>query len=316
MLRILPYLFCLLTVIPVAAQEIDNTFSYKHIASDSYIRYSLDEDYLLGKDEQYTGGSNLEVVMPWVKKFPLTRLLIRPRFQHISYGIGLETNMYTPNYQSNEDKRPYAGTFFLKTLFIAIDSTKRRRFASTLSTGVIGPVALGYELQRDVHRCLGGQIPQGWANQVSNGVVLNYQANYEQQLLWYDHSLSLDASAVARAGTLSDKASLGLTLMTGYFESPFAIGNEHPGKLHVYLYDHPQVDFVAYDATLQGGAFNGHNPSVLPADQVSRVTFQNRGGIAVAYKRLTVEYFQSFLTRQYTTGSKHKWNGIQVAVNL
>ena len=62
------------------AQEIDNTTSYKNINRDSYIRFSLDNDYFSARDQQYTEGVNLEVCSPALKKNPLTWLLINPHF--------------------------------------------------------------------------------------------------------------------------------------------------------------------------------------------------------------------------------------------
>ena len=102
-------------VYQVSAQEIENNAPFKYIDAVGYIRLTVDNDYFTGTDEQYTEGVNLEICMPWVKKFPLTKLLVCPHFADIRYGIGIEQAGYTPYYLQNEwlpiNDRPFSGTF-------------------------------------------------------------------------------------------------------------------------------------------------------------------------------------------------------------
>jgi len=302
------------------AQAIDNTLSYKSINSDSYFRINYENDFFSGTDLYYTQGIHLELVSPWVKHFPFSWLLLHPHYSYIRYGIGVEHDGYTPRSYSNPDilygDRPYAGCFFLKTFLTATDSTHNQRWSTAISTGVIGQAAGGMEMQTAIHRWLHDVTPRGWPNQIHNDAIINYQADYEKQLLSYGHIFSLDADAMARAGTLSDKAAIGTTLMVGYFDSPFKTTTATKNNFRIYAYEHPEIDLVGYDATLQGGMFDHTSPYTIPAANITRTTFQNRFGIVVIYRRFYLEYFQSLITREFTTEDYHVWGGVQVAFGL
>ena len=309
--------FILLFSLQTKAQAIDNTFSFKDINSDRYFRMNYEYDFFSGTDKDYTQGINIEVVSPWFKKFPLSKLLIHPHFDYIRYGLGAEQDGYTP---SNLDKsyilygdRPYTACLLLKTFSIATDSVHKQRFSTALSTGVIGQAAFGAEMQTGIHKALHDITPHGWPNQIHNDAILNYQVDYERQLLSAGHVFSLEADAIGRAGTLSDKAAVGITLMAGYFDSPFSGTKAKNHNFRIYAYEHPQVNIVGYDATLQGGVFDKGSPYTISVKDISRVVFENRFGFVVVYKRVYLEYFQSLVSGEFSTETYHVWGGFQIA---
>jgi len=301
-------------------QAIDNTLSFKNINSDSYFRLNYENDVFSATDIYYTQGIHLEVVAPFAKDFLFSKVLAHPHFGYLRYGIGIEHNGYTPTSLGSDailyGDRPFTACLFLKTFLIAIDSEKKQRFSSALSTGVIGPSAGGMEMQVSIHRWLHNITPHGWQNQIHNDVILNYQVDYEKQLLSYGHIFSLDGAAAARAGTLSDKAGIGSTMMIGYFDSPFRSGTSTKNNFRIYAYEHPEVNVVGYDATLQGGLFDKTSPYTVSAKDVTRFTFQNRFGFVMIYQRFYLEYFQSLLSHEFTTGNYHVWGGVQIAFGL
>jgi lipid A 3-O-deacylase len=302
------------------AQAIDNALSFKNINSDSYFRLNYENDFFSATDIYYTQGIHVELVAPWVRQFPMSRLLFAPHYSNVRYGIGLEHDGYTPTSISSDDilygDRPFAACLFLKTFAIATDSVHHQRFSTAISTGVIGQAAGGAEMQTGIHRWLHDITPHGWQYQVHNDAIINYQADYEKQLAAVPKLFSLDASGMARAGTLSDKASGGFTLMFGYFDSPFLTETARKSNFRIYAYEHPEVDAVGYDATLQGGLFNQSSPYTIGSGNMERVTFGNRFGFVVVYRRLYLEYFQSYLSNEFKTGNYHVWGGVQIAFGL
>lgn len=318
--RSLIVLYLCLCNLSAGAQAMDNTLSFKNINSDSYYRFNYENDFFSGTDIYYTQGIHMELVAPWVKKIPLSKLLLHPRFGYTRYGIGVEHDGYTPTDISPDfilyGDRPFTACLFLKTFLIAIDTVKKQRFSTALNTGVIGQAAGGSEMQSGIHRALHDLTPHGWRNQLHNDAILNYQADYEKQLLSKGHIFSLDADAMARAGTLSDKAGGGITMMIGYFDSPFSSGTATKKNFRMYAYEHPEVDVVGYDATLEGGVFNHTSPYTISPGNVIPVTFSNRFGFVVIYHRLYLEYFQSYLSGEFKTGTYHVWGGIQIAFGL
>jgi len=304
----------------VSAQEIDNTLSYKNINCDRYFRLSYENDFFSATDIYYTQGVSLEVVSPSLSTFPLSKLLLHPHYDNTRYGIALEHDGYTPTSIGHDEilygDRPFAATLSFKSFQLSIDTIKKQRFSTTLTAGIIGPAAGGAEMQTGIHRALNNVIPHGWPNQIHNDVVLNYQVDYEKQLLSLGKIFSLDGDAIARVGTLSDKASVGIILMMGYFDSPFQTNIAKGRNFRLYAYDHFQMNVVGYDATLEGGLFNHSSPYTISAGELNRITFQNRFGFVLQYRRIYLEYFQSYLSREFNTGNYHVWGGVQVAFGL
>jgi hypothetical protein len=63
----------------------------------------------------------------------------------------------------------------------------------------------------------------------------------------------------------------------------------------------PPLSVVGYDATLQGGLFNRTSPYAVPANEVTRVTFQSNQGIVMS---------------ALETGSPHWWGGVRIGMAL
>ncbi|HXS36681.1 MAG TPA: lipid A deacylase LpxR family protein [Flavipsychrobacter sp.] len=315
----LPDIYITLILFPISsiasAQAINDNLSYRNLNSDKYFRINYENDFFTATDEYYTQGIYIELVNPALRKFPLSKTLIHPKANNIIYGMGIEHNAYTPS-DLGSDKplygdRPFAASLFLKTFLIAMDTERKDRFSSSLSTGVIGPSAFGHEMQAGIHKALGDVTPHGWQNQIKNDAVINYEVDYEKSLLSYKNYFNLNGFATARAGTLSDKAGIGITVIAGTFNSPFKIANNK--KLRIYLYDHPEIDAIGYDAPMEGGVFTqSENVYVISPRDVSTITFQNRFGAVLTYKRLYVEYYYTFITKEFNTGKPHQTGGITV----
>lgn len=302
------------------AQAIDNTLSFKNINQDRFLRINYENDFFSATDKYYTQGVDFDLVSPWIKDFPLSKILIHPKYSHVRYGIGVESDVYTPtivtDYNIRYGDRPFAASLFLKTFLTATDSVHGNRFSTTLSTGVLGPAGLGMQMQTGIHKALGDYIPHGWPNQIHNDAVLNYQVDFEHRLLQAGHYFLLDAGGMARAGTLSDKAAVGITVMAGYFNSPYYYNIAIGRNFRVYAYEHPEIDVVGYDATLEGGLFNHTSPYTISPKDVETFVFQNRAGIVITYRKVYLEYFQSLLTREFKQEDYHVWGGIQIAFAL
>lgn len=304
----------------VSAQAIDNTLSFKNIQENRYIRFNYENDFFSATDKYYTQGMHLELVSPAIKYFPLSHLLPHPKWNNTRHGIGIEHNGYTPTAIEKEailyGDRPFAACLFLKTFRISIDPVNRQRFSSSIITGVIGQAAGGKEMQETIHKWTNNITPQGWHNQVNNDIILNYQAGYEKQLWSFRNTLSLSMDGMVRVGTFSNKAAIGGTIIIGHFDSPFAKVSTTRNNFRIYVYEHPEVNVTAYDATLQGGMFNNSSPYTINASHITPIIFQNRFGFVFIYRGLYLEYFQSMRSSDFKTGNYHVWGGIQIAIAL
>ena len=310
------YLF-ILFILPnfILAQKIDNMASFRDIKSQTYFRFNYDNDYFAATDQNYTQGYNFELVSPFFKKNPLNFLFIKPSNSEYKYGLSIEhigftpNNIKSPNIQYGD--RPFAASIMLKSFSIATDTIQKTRLVSSLNLGLIGSGAFGKEMQVAIHEATGNTIPKGWRNQIKNDVVLNYEINYEKQLIRYNNFFSLNSNSNLRVGTLFTNASVGLNAIIGIINSPFtSITNKN--KFQLYFYSQPVFTAVGYDATLQGGIFNNKSPYTISSRSIERFTAQYNYGIVLQTKTMYFEYSRSSITREYDLGRSANWGGIKI----
>ena len=298
------------------AQNIDNTASFRSNHDRTYFRFHYDNDYFTATDQYYTQGYQFELVQPWLQKNPLTRLL--PRFKTTQYGLAFDHFGFTPTSIQSDDilrgDRPFASAALLKSFVMSVDSVHKQRLSAALSLGAIGPLTLGGEMQTAIHRQINGIKPQGWQHQIQNDVILNYELNHEKQLVTYRKFLLINSNAQIRAGTFHNRAQVGLTLTAGCFQSPFGGEKTARKRFQLFGYVQPLLNFVGYNATLQGGLFNRSSPYTIAAEDLSRVVFQNNFGVILRFKKMELEYSQSFLSKEFKTGTAHAWGGIRIGV--
>ncbi|XZF15300.1 lipid A deacylase LpxR family protein [Chitinophagaceae bacterium MMS25-I14] len=297
-------------------QAVDNTTLARSMHDSSCLRIYYENDYFTATDYYYTQGIHLEVINPVFRKNPLSGLLIKPRNAIIQYGLALEHNAYTPVDYTQEaiqyNDRPFAAALFLQSFAIA--TRNNDRITTLLNTGVIGPAAGGNEMQTSIHKWTNNRKPYGWHNQVANDAVLNYEIRYERKLLAINNLFCLSADGMARAGTLSDKATLGTTLMAGILDVPFRGSFTKGRKFQLYGYIHPEIQAIGYDATLEGGLFNRTSLYNVSSGDVNRFVFRNNFGFVFRCHFLYLEYFQSYTTREFRQGNDHHNGGVQMGI--
>ncbi len=318
------YILFLITVFvfsqTISAQVIDNSSTFKTLPAKSDFRFQYDNDFFTHADRYYSQGLSFEFVHPGLKKNPLTKLLIKPANSNISYGIGLNVFGYTPTSILSVNilysDRPYAAAITIKTFSAASDTMRNRRISSALNIGVIGPAALGEEIQTNIHKWLKNPLPKGWHTQIQNDLILNYQVNYEQKLIASTGHFLLNGAGELRLGTLNTRLSGGINFMTGNFNDPYAGGSKPQKQAAYYFYAQARGNLVGYDASLQGGILNKHDPYIISSNDVERVSFQGDAGVVVNFKKLYLSYSQSFITKEFDSGKSHRWGGFSVGFAL
>ncbi len=304
----------------VFAQRIENASSYRNIGSERYFRLNYENDFFAMSDEYYTQGVNVEVVAPAFREFPITKLLYQNKHLPMRAGIAIEHQGFTPsNILTGEvlqGDRPYSSSLMLKTFSIISNPYTNHRIVTQLSLGVIGPWAMGKEIQVALHEKINpDKVPIGWKNQVHNDVIVNYQVDYEQGV-FVKRNLIVSAKGGARAGTYNTRLSSSITTMAGLLDNPFKFVNNREKNFQVYLYAEPQVHLIVYDATLQGGLFNDRNPYTLDRDEISRLVFQQNAGLVIKVKGFALEYSQTLMTKEFKTGTTHSWGSIRAALSF
>lgn len=305
----------LLAQILAFSQKLDHGASFRDINSSSYFRFHYDNDYFASRDRDYTQGYNFELVANGLRKNPINMLFLKPKNSVSKYGLAIEHIGFAPNnIKSSEIQygdRPFAAAIYLKSFVITTDTIHKSRLSAAFSLGIMGPGAFGKEMQEAIHKSTGNTLPQGWQNQIRNDAVVQYEVNYEKQLLRFGNLAALQVSTSAKVGTLFTNANLGLNAVIGILNTPFA-GTQNRKKFALYFYSQPMATFVGYDATLQGGLFNRESPYTIASGSVKRVTAQHNYGFVVQTKTLYFEYFRTAITKEFDSGIAAKWGGIKI----
>lgn len=296
------------------AQKIDNFSSYNKINDSSYFRFHYDNDYFTSSDENYTQGYSFEVVLNALRKNPLNAILLNDTNASQQFGLSLDHIGYTPFKIGSPDiqfgDRPFASAIMLKSFKINTNETRKSRLISALRLGIIGPAAFGKEMQVGIHEATGNTIPLGWKYQIKNDAIVNYEVIYQKEIIAIPQYFSLQYEASANLGTLNTNASGSLVAMAGLFNTPFS--NDRNRKFQIYIFSKPQVNFVGYDATLQGGFFNCESPYTIATSDVKRVVGLHHFGLVVQTKILYFEYTSTDITREFASGTSASWGGIKV----
>ena len=206
----------------------------------------------------------------------------------VGYAFG--QNMYTPENIVRRDRqrndRPYSGWTYVGA---AITSSRELGDQGRLDTleinlGIVGPQSYAGETQREYHRLIGAQVPQGWNNQLRNepGVVLYYERRWRnvgksQLLPGIEGDFSPHAGAslgnVFTYGGAGATLRIGRNLATDY--GPPRIRPGLAGSMHfdtpkespfaVYGFAGFEGRAVARDITLDGNTFaNSHSVDRKP----------------------------------------------------
>jgi hypothetical protein len=301
-------------------QRVENTSSYRNIGSERYARLNYENDFFAMSDEYYSQGVNLEFVAPAFQKFLLAKLLYQNKYLPTRTGIALEHQGFTPSDLLTGDvlpnDRPYSSSLMLKTFSIVSNPPTNHRLATQFSLGVIGPWAMGKEIQIAIHEKINpDKVPKGWKNQVHNDIIINYQIDYEHGL-WIKRNFTVTAKGGVSAGTYITRLNSSFTFTGGLFDNPFQFSNTRDKHFQVYLYAEPQLNLILFDATLQGGVFNDRNPYTLDRDEISRLVFKQNAGLVIKINAFILEYSQTVMTREFKTGSPHSWGSVRVAFSF
>jgi len=312
----LPRSFFLLTItcfLSVSFAASGQAGSYRQM-----VRVYEDNDIikLLGapSDKGYTNGTRLDYyyVRDSLRSFP-GRWMPKagPNAIH-TVGLSLMQIMYTP-----EDIRttepdvtdwPYTGALFAVYSLHSANPVKKYSLRTEVVGGVMGKASLAEQLQTFVHRHIGSPRPMGWDKQYPADVLLNLNLGLEKMLWQYRSWLDVVGGGQLMAGTMMNGADLygqvrvGLMQpyfsgLTGRYARPFG----QKRGLQCYFILRPQLEWVVYDAVLDGGVFSGRSDYYAGNPQTARI---NHGisrqldlGIVLGYGFASLSFTQRIMPR-------------------
>ena len=178
-----------------------------------------ENDVFAGEDRYYTSGVRATRIA-LAREAPSWLESVANRFPGFTeatalpYALSISHNMYTPadieNPEFPPDDRPYAAWFQLG--FSTGTLHPRGADRVRVGLGLVGPAALGREIQTNAHRLIGSPRPRGWGSQLKNEPTLS--VGYDRFRRVIDraepHEFGFDVSLLAGA-----TAGNALTHLTG-----------------------------------------------------------------------------------------------------
>ena len=284
-----------------------------------------DDSYLLqGSDRYYTDG--FYAYFRHALAVDSSKLL-----QNKVLGFELGQKMFTPesgsiaNYEGVDNTslidRPFAAYLYIgSTLNLLYKDESSLKLSAQI--GIVGPAALGKQLQDFVHNTFGFYHPSGWEYQIDNDPELNLSAEY-RRLLARTSSFDVSLDAYGNLGNGFSGAGLGPVFRLGNFNQLFnsittqstVTHNTATAPLHkneIFFYYKPMFNYVAYDATIQGSLFEkkSANSKEITLDKEPFV-LTNQFGVAFTANRFEFDIaaiFQSKTDKEMTLSEQ--WGSV------
>jgi lipid A 3-O-deacylase len=246
------------------------------------LRLFEDDDYInfwgCGTDNAYTNGSRIDYFYQPAHRPHGVLGKYAPSAGFGSsdiYSWGVYEIMYTPDNLTKTAWQPndyqYAGALVASHSRYSYNPEKKYSVQTELVFGLIGPSAMGKELQSGFHRLIHYTQPMGWGHQFRNDALLNVNVEVEKQLFAAGRWLTIVGGARAYAGTMENGASMHSTLLigkmtpwfNGFFSRYTSTGRDRTGRKNrqAYFIFKPELQYFAQNAMLQGGLFT-HNPNL------------------------------------------------------
>lgn len=284
------------------------------------VGFQTDNDSYLanGSDRYYTNG----LFLFYRKALNVNH---RENSQLANKVLGFEVGqkMFNPQSGSVPDPiyidRPFAGYLYVgANLNLLYQNESNLKLGAQI--GVTGPMAGGQQAQEFIHNTFGFYPAQGWMYQIRNDYELNLSAEYNKLLL-RAQSIDLSFSSYANLGNGFTGAGLGPVVRVGRFnqlfnsaltQSSVSAGNmDKLNKREFFAYYKPMINYIVYDATVQGSLFKDYSNTNQITSTPERFMLSNQVGLDYSSKHFTIDASVIFHTKDVKTMLRaHQWGSL------
>ena len=256
-----------------------------------------------GSDKFYTSGlrlgwtSGTDLVPPIAAQIATTVWgdgTTRVSF-NLSQQIYSPTN--TARFRPNPRDRPVAA--YLAGTFAILHDTERTRSVLAMTVGVIGPSALGRQVQNGFHELIRLRLNNGWGGQLPDEAALEFLGERTWRFgLARAGGFEIDMlpSLTAGVGTVRDYVQSGLVVRFGQgLESDFGVGRIRPGNTG--------GDVFVAQSGLPWYVFVGLNGQVIARDAFLDGALWQR----------SAHVQRNWLVGEMETGAAIIWNGVRLS---
>ena len=218
--------------------------------------------------------------------------------------------------EMEELDRPYAGQ-----ISASISNEYYYKSASYLKVkaefGWMGPATKTDELQYHWHKAFGMQLPFAWQYQINDGPIINTYGTYANTLTTSKGVDLVSESNLALGNTFThvrQEFMLRIGKLRSLFNSTqlngvLGIENKGPGLHELYFFISPGVEYVAYNATIEGNPIG--KESEYTEERVPWV-YQTRAGIMASWTKFDFALLYYRRTKETTESVFHKFVGIRM----
>ena len=310
--------FLLLAILSLLAANFCYGQSYKNEVgfmtdNDFYIAFQQDRYYTEGTFAYFRHALKQENLKPGLEK------------KIVDFELG--HNIYNPFWSHAPDPekhdRPFAGYAYASATMGWFYKNESILKASA-QLGLLGPNAMAKETQTFFHKEVlkAYYSVEGWEYQVKNELGINFDLSY-QKLFFHTRNRLIDVSGSSsvQIGNTFSGANAGLVLRFGkmnpFYESSFSNsriknkpGDTRRAPLELFLFTKPQVNFAAYDATIQGGLFRSDKGPVTYG--IKHWVYTQQIGLNFGWKRFSTKAIVTLKTKEVQSSAKayHYASGI------
>lgn len=259
---------------------------YSSPINDQYYTAGLEIFY------RYLGNSQNEKVAKKITEFRVGQYIYNPQ--------SVRAN------EINVNDRPFAGYLFAEAginTFYNDESV----FKLTFQGGVVGPEAGAEAVQRGLHQMIGYPTVRGWQHQITTTIAVQAAAFYSKKVFAerYKEKVDFHVQGEINLGTIWNTANIGVMsrisfkrpLQTMYNSSLHGAVLNHNKEAYkeqreFFLYINPMVQYMQYDATIQGSHFNNTSPVTFPL-----IPFRFNAEIGLKYRYNNWNYSYSVIYR-------------------
>lgn len=198
--------------------------------------------------------------------------------------------------------RPYAGYLFAQG-GINIYHANGNLLKANLQLGVVGPESGAEATQKFLHGLLHYPRVLGWKYQIRTTPAVQLNAFYSHKLFSGNRLRKADyyVQAEAQWGTIWSSASVGVMsrislngmLTPIYHSSMYGAAlnqsRDYTGRRELFLFFNPRIQYMYYDATIQGSPFNNSSPVTY-----TLIPFRFNAEAGIKYGRSRYTYAYSF----------------------
>lgn len=259
-------LFCLLLCYaPLFAQKpaevsiiLDNDL-YSSPINDQYYTNGIELIY------RYLGNKETETVAKQITEFRAGQYIYSPQSVRVA--------------EIKYHDRPFAGYLFVEAglnTYYKNESVLKLNFQA----GVVGRESLAQDFQEGLHSLLGYHRVEGWKYQIKTLAGLQANAFYSTKIFsgTYNEKIDFHLQGEAFAGTIWTSASLGVMSRISLNKDKLlpmynsALHNAtlsrdkevYKGRRELILFLSPNIQYQAYDTTIEGSLFNDDSPVTFP----------------------------------------------------